>query len=230
MRKILPQIFVVLAGLLFFGVGAYIMASSQKTVSNGKEAMGKVVDIESRRGSKGKVYAPVIEYATPDGVMHRFTSRFASSNYPSIGSSETIIYDPANPSEALEKSFFQMYVFPGIFMFSGLLVIFLGIILPWLMIYRQKMKATRLRTTGVSIQAKIIGASKTGLIVNNKPYYAISAQWLDPSTNLAHVFKSASMPFDPSSSIKVDQTITVYINPSNPKDYWMDTSFVPTLQ
>jgi hypothetical protein len=230
MNKWSTKIAVALFGLVFFGLGAYLISQSYLAARSGIDAVGKVVDIRTSRSSKGGVtYSPVIEFVSRDGQTHRFTSGYSSSWRPEIGKSEPVIYDPARPEDAIEKSAFQMYVFPGIFAAVGLLVLFLGLALPPLISSRHRMKEQRLRSMGRQVQARITGAAKTGFEVNHQPYYAVTAQWLDPTTNTVHIFKSFGMPYDPSQALQGKQEVTVYVNPSNPKDYWMDTTFLPTV-
>ena len=56
--------------------------------------------------------------------------------------------------------------------------------------------------------------------------YRIVSQWLDPTTNKVYVFRSNNIYFNPEKYIQTRQ-IPVRIDPQNPKQYWMDTSFLP---
>ena len=56
--------------------------------------------------------------------------------------------------------------------------------------------------------------------------YVISSQWQDPSTGKIHVFESKYLWVHPR-DVNEETTVTVYMSPDNPKDYFMDLSFLP---
>ena len=230
MNKISSMILVWCVGLLFIGIGTYMIAQSYQATMHDLSATGHVVDVSIGRGSKGgTVYAPVIDFQTPDGATHRFVSSMSSSWRPTIGATEPVLYDPSQPDVAIQHNLFDMYGFPGIFAAMGAFAIFLGSFLPMIIASRHRRKEERLRSIGHPVQAEITGVAPNGTTINNMMYYAISAQWTDSATNQVHLLKSFGIPFDPSESLKDKKEVTVYVNPSNSKDYWMDTSFLPKV-
>ena len=90
-----------------------------------------------------------------------------------------------------------------------------------------KRKERRLRSIGRQIQAQIMGVAPTNFEVNNKPYYRVQAQCVNETTNKMFVYESFAYPYDPTEALKGKEEVTVYVNPANPLDYWMDTTFLP---
>ena len=62
--------------------------------------------------------------------------------------------------------------------------------------------------------------------LNGTHPYHIVCQWLDPSRNQVHVFKSASIWFDPTPFIP-GKTLEVLVDPGNPRRYVVHTAFLP---
>ncbi len=219
-----------LIGLVFISMGGFQIRSTYLSAQKDVSATGHMVSVSSHTGSKGgRMYAPVVEFQTPDGKTHSFESKMSSSMSPIIGTSESVLYDPAVPENALINSPFEMYIFPGFFVFGGLLIFFLFCVLPSIISSQEKQKSARLRSIGRPVKAQVTGAEPTGLIVNGVPYYKISAQWLDTASSAVHIFHSFSLNYDPTPSLQGVTEVTVYVNPSNQKDYWMDTSFLPKV-
>ncbi|WP_347049541.1 hypothetical protein [Flavobacterium olei] len=71
-------------------------------------------------------------------------------------------------------------------------------------------------------------ALNTSYKVNGRSPFVIYSQWLNPSTNELHLFKSENIWFDPANYILTEE-IKVLIDPVNPKKYYMDISFLRKL-
>jgi hypothetical protein len=214
----------VIVSLFLFVFGIIFIRQTMRIVVGGEKTSGQVVDSEARNGRNGKVYASVIEFQTKDGRKIRFTSPASSSLRPKIGSQIPVIYQPTSPDQAMVYSFWHVYGSHGTYMAFCVLFLLLSLWLP-IRTARQHRKIQRLQSSGRFIQAKLIGAAKLGTIMNGVTEYEISAQWTDPSTNILHQFKSFPLSSDPTLALQGKTEITVYLNPSDFKDYWMDTSF-----
>lgn len=106
--------FLAIAGLWSF--------SSFNRINNQVTASGIVVDVETDRDSDGDTtYRPVIEFVAADGGTYRFTGRLGTSSYPDLGSRIDVLYDPADPQGATEKTFPNLWLFPIIFGAIGLI-------------------------------------------------------------------------------------------------------------
>ena len=113
---LIPVFFLLLGGAwLFFSVSR---VTSQVT------GAGVVVDVASRTDSDGgRTYRPVIEFVAADGQTYRFTGRTGSSSQPDVGGTIEVLYDPADPTGATEKTFVNLWLFPIVFGGVGLIFI-----------------------------------------------------------------------------------------------------------
>jgi len=82
---------------------------------------------------------------------------------------------------------------------------------------------------GNAIQTDFQGVERnTSLKINGKNPWRITSQWLDPASNKLRVFHSENLWFDPT-RFTTAKTVTVLLDPKNPKRYHMDVSFLPEL-
>ena len=75
-----------------------------------------------------------------------------------------------------------------------------------------------------STNTQVLGYSNTKRGIS----YKIIAQWLNPTDNQMYVFKSDDLSYNPE-SLLVGKEIEVYIDPINPKRYYLDISNLPKL-
>ncbi|MDR2174134.1 MAG: hypothetical protein LBE32_08070 [Burkholderiales bacterium] len=71
-------------------------------------------------------------------------------------------------------------------------------------------------------------ALNTSLRVNGRHPFHVLTQWQDPITGEIRIFESHNVWFDPTQYC-TNQQITVYIEPGDPKKYYVDLSFLPRL-
>jgi hypothetical protein len=214
------------AGLL---IGAFIAyGSAQSFNDNALRAKGVVVDLEPTYSSNsGTTYTPVVTFETPERESVTFHSSVSSSP-PSfdVGESVEVLYDPANPSDAVIDSFWQVYLVPIILGGIGgvFFVVGGGLLLAQI---ASRRKRARLLASGRRITATIASVDlNTSLAVNGRHPYCITSQWVNPDTGQVHVFRSEGIWFDPSSHLTAE-TIDVLIDPVNPRRYYVDTGFLP---
>ncbi|MDR7129537.1 uncharacterized protein YneF (UPF0154 family) [Algoriphagus sp. 4150] len=227
--KIISYIFALIGlGLL---VGAFV--SYQNTSQFIKEASkteGTVIRLLTDRSGESVMYKPAVEFTDEKGNTVVFNSS-TSSNPPSYTEQEkvSVLYPPDDPQKAEIEAFFPLW---GGVLVLGILgsVFFLvggGIILV------KKLKGDKeslLKSRGKLIQTDFQSVVlNTSLTVNGRHPYHILSQWKNPGTSKVHVFKSNNLWFDPSDYI-VDKSISVFIEPSNPKKYHVDLSFLPKLE
>lgn len=60
--------------------------------------------------------------------------------------------------------------------------------------------------------------------------WVIRSQYWDEKDNLIYQFKSSPLSVDPSKYLSKDLKIPVFINPNNPKEYYMDLTAIPDLK
>lgn len=134
----------ILDGLVAMVVGAFVLGGlywthlQQQAFANTAEvAQGEVIRLEERtttksNGSTSRTYAPVIQFLTTEENVLTFTSPSAS-NPPSysVGDKLDILYNPANPADAIiaaENSIFTnklMWMVGGVGIFLELLGMFI---------------------------------------------------------------------------------------------------------
>ncbi|WP_447957893.1 DUF3592 domain-containing protein [Vreelandella sp. EE7] len=211
-------------------VGAFFLyQSSAAFLDQAASAQGTVTELIRTRSEDSVTYRPVVEFTAEGGAPVEFVSP-AGSNPPgySPGERVEVLYDPTNPVDARLTGFFSAWGAPLIlgglgaaFFLSGLAMF----VVPGFNARNDK----ALMETGLRIESTFQGVERnTGLSVNGKNPYQVVSQWLNPATMQVHVFKSANIWFDPSTYISTD-TVAVYIEQDNPKNYYMDLSFLPAL-
>jgi len=180
--------------------------------------------IESRSEEGTIMKAPVISFHSKDGQEYTYQSKsYSSPSTYSIGEKVPMYYEPTNPNNAQT----------GDMPFSITLAIIGGInLLVVLILYLVNLYIDRsqklLRETGKKIKADIVSVKyNTSFSVGGKNPMIIECQWLTNHNNTVHVFKSINLWFDPSPYFGERKQLDVYINPNNPKKYFMDVSFLP---
>lgn len=99
-----PPLFVLLSGLVLFGVGAGLTYQYYRIRQNGLMTEGQVIQLDERCDDDGCTYRPVVEFNVQDGQNFIHTSS-SSTNPPAydIGEIVTIYYMQENPHEARIK-------------------------------------------------------------------------------------------------------------------------------
>ena len=105
---------------IFLGIAGLWAFASISRLSGQSTARGVVVDIEVDSDSDGTTYRSVIEFQTDSGETVRFTSRLGTSSRADLGDPIDVLYDPADPRGATEKTFPNLWLFPMIFGGIGL--------------------------------------------------------------------------------------------------------------
>lgn len=106
-------------GLIIGACVAYVQ--QREFLRQSLPGVGTVVDHEERRSRDSKTgrvsvsYAPVVEFKTSNGVIHRFTSS-VSSNPPDqqVGETVNVVYSPQNPEKAEVNNFISLWIGPVI--------------------------------------------------------------------------------------------------------------------
>lgn len=226
--RVIPWIFLIVGiAMLFFAYNLY--ASTQQFLKVSVKAVGVVVEMKSEYDSDDDLmYRPVIRYKDRTGVEHTFTSS-TSSNPPSyeVGDRVELLYDQQKPEQPRINTWIDLYI--GVLVLGILGGLF--VLIPVLVLYgmsRRQQKISWLKENGKLIEAKVNEVSlNQHYKVNGQSPYIIVAQWEDAATNTVQVFQSDNIWFDPTQYVK--DTIQVWIDPNNPKSYYVKTDFLPTL-
>ncbi|SFM67620.1 DUF3592 domain-containing protein [Marinobacter zhejiangensis] len=192
-------------------------------------AQGQVVDLVLSRSSDSTTYYPVVVFRDASGRQVEFKSN-TGSNPPSYtrGERVEVLYEAGEPEAARINGFFSLWGAATIVGGLGLVFGLVGFGMTAYGLLHQRGKAF-LQKNGVRILTAFQSVERnTGFEVNGRNPYRIVSQWQHPETGDIHRFVSDNLWFDPSDYITSD-TVPVLIDESNPKKYWMDTSFLPKL-
>lgn len=212
-----------------FLVPGYLFTKSTKISKGWVQVPGKVVSVSNNTHNGSTTYTPDVTY-TVNGQTYDVTSSFSSGSYPQIGSTKEVAYNPAQPGEskvvAGAGEMWFVYLFPII----GIVMVVLA---PWLFVrsIRRSHDINSLLQTGQKIQGVLTDVLTTGQSNNSTTYkMVVSATNLSGSvqtytSDTIHGIAGITLAHFQNNPIPID----VYINPSNPKDYYVDISDIPTL-
>lgn len=82
---------------------------------------------------------------------------------------------------------------------------------------------------GTIVQSDYLDIVRAEYAVNNWQPYLVRSQWHDVQQNKLYIFKSGPITHNPARFLKKGLKIPVYINPKNPKQYYMDIEAAPGL-
>ena len=228
MGRIIGGFFVLVIGLgLAWGAWA-IWSSGSAFRASALQAEGTVVDLVSDRDSDGDItYKPVVEFTTADGRTLQFTGGTAS-NPPSYSRGEKagVFYSATDPENARLDGFAEKFLGPLIMGIFALVFTLIG----WFLFFggiRNRRVRAWLAQHGMKVQAKLAGVElNEGLKVNGRSPYRLRAQWQHPVTQKVYVFYSDNVWYDPSEYCAREQVDAV-VNADDPRQYMLDTSFLP---
>jgi len=230
-------IILLLFGVVFAGVGLF-MYNSAKIDPSWTRVSGQVVNVSSSYSNNSTSYTPTVQYQA-NGQTYKVSSSIGTSSNPAIGSSEEVAYDPANPADAKVVIGSSLKLFALLF---GGIGVFLLVLAPILFAksLRRSHDINDLRQTGQKVQGVIVDIqtannsynnNRNGYNTNQNSYKIVVAA---PSptggtqnyiSDAINGFGEVSMANFQSQPIPMD----VYINPSNPQDYYVDISEIPSL-
>ncbi len=232
---IITYIFSVI-GIAMLAGALYWVQNIRTFVDQASTAQGTVVDwVQSRSSSSSSssgsssTWAPVVRFVTAKGEKIEFTSGVSSSppSY-SKGESVEVLYDPGAPRAARIKGFVALWLGPMIVGGIGSIFFLIGGGIALASVLNRR-KEAYLRQSGMRILTTFQSVDvNTSLAVNGRHPFRVFTQWTNPTTSEIHVFASENLWFDPSPHIH-NNTITVFIEPGNPKKYYVDLSFLPKL-
>lgn len=110
-------------------------------------------------------------------------------------------------------------------------VIFAAVGFTPLFIYlRKKWVKYKVLKMQVMIDTDFLDITYAQYQINSFTPLIIRSQWLDEKNNLIYQFNSSPLSVDPSKYLSKDLKIPVWINPDNPKEYYMDLTAIPDLK
>jgi hypothetical protein len=177
------------------------------------------------RGTTNYSYAPTVSYISRDGQNRTCDTK--SYHYPpayTVGEKVKVYYDPAKPDYArLGNSLAKSIILLAIGVFSCLLLVII-----YMLSVRKGKASKQLTQTGIKIAADIISVAnnETPVVMGKRPYI-IKCQWQQNQTNTIFYFKSKYIYFNPAEYLGDRKQLDIFIDPNDPKKYFMDISFLP---
>lgn len=218
-----------LVGLAMLAGSVLLYQHTRSFLAHAARADGVVLDLVRSHSSSNSsdTWAPLVRFTPANGEPVEFTSS-TSSNPPAYSKGEPVgvLYDPAQPQRAKIDGFFSLW---GGLLILGVLGTIFGAIGGGILLYGRlaRRREEQLLVNGQPVQADFQSVElNTSLTVNGRHPWRILAQWQDPATALVHVFHSQNLWYDPTRYVDRKQ-ITVFIDGSNPKKYFVDLSFLP---
>ena len=119
-------IYVILFGLVFYGIGAGLTYRQQSMERQGIEVQGEVVSFVQSCDDDGCTYTPVVRFQTKNGQSVSYESTYSSSPPAyDVGESVQVFYSPENSEKAAIKG--EGRVLRIIFTIVGGLIIVFGL-------------------------------------------------------------------------------------------------------
>lgn len=216
-----------LFGAIFAAAGGFIYKSMQIDPS-WTRVQGSVVDVSSRISDGSTLHTPVIEYTVAD-QKYRVTGNSSSSAYPTVGGSREVAYNPDQPGQgkAVEGAGSQLFVL-------AFVVIGIGLFLLAPFLFFRSLKRSRhidnLMRSGHKLQGVLVDVHSESS--NNNSGYSIVVAATDAS-GLVQNYVSDSMAGLGGLAMADFKTtpipIDVYVDPTNPQNYYVDISDIPNL-
>jgi hypothetical protein len=221
---------------VFFAIGIVMqigaIVSYQNTnffIAKSTKAEGTIIDLEH---ANSRTYKPVVRFNAQDGEVVEFTSSVGTSppSY-SIGEKVEIRYLSNEPKNAIINNFLTLWLTPLIF--SGIGIVFIliggGFATSLFFIQQKERNDEYLKQYGTTIETELQDIQiNRNLTVNRMHPYHIFTQWQNPNSSEILIFRSNNIWFDPSDYLQ-DRKITVFIDQNNPKNYYVDLSFLPEI-
>lgn len=218
------------AGVYLCSCAIYLAYVAVALELHGVHTQGQVINVQKKsRAASGIKYYPQITYTDTHGDRVTFLSdiyTYSSATYQ-VGEKVDVLHLPEGTPHATIRKPASLWNQPiGLFLFGSIFIFIPSI--PALLLFRKRKLTDYLAVNGQTIAARVNGVksyANNSRRYNSTRFMSIEAQWQDPVRKNVYVFTSPMLTYDPTSFLP--QTITVRIDPKNPKRYIMDTSFLP---
>ena len=220
-------IFLFIFGAIFMSLGILALKSN-KVDPSWTKVTGEIVDSSSHISDGSTTYSPVIKYEV-GGQSYKVAGSLSSSSYPNIGEKREVAYNPVRPdqSKVVETASSQWFLY--LFPFIGIVCLALT---PYLFIRSVKRSShiKRLMQSGQKLQGVLVDVQSAG---NNKSIsYKIVVSASDLNGTVQNYVSDTLKGIGGLAMADFRNTpipIDVYIDPTNPQNYYVDIADVPNL-
>jgi hypothetical protein len=218
MNKKIAVSILMFAGALFLTIALLSISRSANLKKHGTQTQGTVTDKTVKKG----LTTVSVTFTTSEGNM--VTAKGSKRQYVSKGDKVSLWYDPSSPQK-IDFGDTIGYNMRGVF--AGGLFFLIG--LYYLIKYSiTDSTAKKLVKSGKKISAEFVSVDRNERyrMGDNNPW-VIRCKWTDNSNNREYFFLSKDYTIDPAPYLNGRYHLDVFIDPSDPSRYFMDTSFMP---
>lgn len=211
-------------GAIFTGAGI-LSLNATKINPDWTKVQGEIVSATSQVGDGSTTYAPVIRYSV-NGQAFKVGSSISTGSYPKIGERREVAYDPTNPANAKVVETLRTQWFVYIFPLIGTGFIILGLTL-FTRSYRRNRAIRQLTEQGQKLQGVLVDIQS----VNNNSYKIVVAATAMGGAAQNYVSDTIGGIGDlmMADFHKNPIPIDVYVDTTNPQNYYVDISDIPNL-
>lgn len=212
-----------LFGLVFFAISLGLVMETKKFAETAQETTAVVYDVETRRVRRNKKYRTeydvYVQYQA-NGSTYK-TELNGGNGSMDVGETITVYYDPENPLDVRKSKSAGMQSFA---MILSLVFVAAGVgigIVPAV----KSSKRKKLRETGEQGTAMIVSVDLDRSVrINKRHPYKAQCEFTDPVTGEKYLYSSESMMED--IRYLQGQLVTVYYNPADRSQYYVDLDSV----
>lgn len=226
---IVPLLFSVLFGAAFAGISLLVIGGSGATDSTWEKTSGTVVDTSKRTASDGStLHAAVVEY-TVDGKSYQTVSNLSSSVAPKVGEDRDVAYNPIQPSQSqVTESIGSMWLF-WLFPLFGVVIMVVSIVS-----FTKSLKRSRdikqLLQTGQRVQGVLTDIQSSD--TRSSGTYKITVTATSADDSVQHYTSDSIVAGGNLAMIDFHNNpvlIGVYVDSTNPRNYYVDISDIPDI-
>ncbi len=206
----------VLRILSFFGLAIGLLLLVVTLVFGGSSgdksmlsASGEVLSVDN--------FKPTVRFPINNGQTVTAVAPVSPGYNP--GQKVRVFYDPANPQHFFISSgggFRTALIAIGALLaLAGAAGLFF--------LARIKSGIARLRSNGVKVAGRIVDVKRDAIEINGKPTWKISLDW---NANGVAGHGTTRVMRDPRPLLGARTDLDVWVDPKNPKSYWVDTDFL----
>jgi len=191
---------------------------SAKLKKHGVKTEATVLSVKSNKSSN----TVTVAFTTADGT--EVTAKGAEGKHVVSGDKTAVWYDPEDPQKidlgGSQRSNMRAVVITGL--------VFVLMIYFFIKYTITDIANKKLVRTGTKIEADFVAVDRDERIkIKGQSPWIIRCSWVDSRNNQKYYFVTKPYTIDPAPYLNGRYHLDVFINPSDPKKYFIDTSFMP---
>jgi hypothetical protein len=186
-----------------------------------KHGVKTAATVQSKKSNKSSNTLTVV-FNTADGT--EVTAKGTEGKYVKTGDKIDLWYDPAAPQNidfGGSMRYEMRGLLVGLFVFLLMMYFFIKYTI-------DDIAKKNLLKTGMKIEAQFVAVDRDERIkISGQNPWIIRCSWVDNRNNQKYFFVTKPYTIDPAPYLNGRYHLDVYINPADPKKYFIDTSFMP---